>query len=128
MQEQEPVSRYTLRASVHLGCSPAGRRDGPDARRGRHRDGVVGRTAVGHDNVQRSHDAVQIIEQGRKGFGFVEGGDHDPYHRRVIQPARFATIGVKLSNTSNAPATSTRTNAVRVASLDPERIASAKNV
>src|SRR3989441_136050 len=73
-------------------------------------------------------------EDGRVELRHVhDGADHGRTvgasdGRTASQPARRASAGAKLSSTNNAPAIRTRTKALRVASRDPESIASAKNV
>src|SRR5438445_3099755 len=129
VEKQQPLAASRPRSRVHLRRPPPAGRDPARSGRSRRRPCPVRRTAVRHHYVERHGDAAEVREQRGECFGLVDGGDDDADHGRTVsQPARRARAGVKLSATSNPPAINTRTKAPRVASRDPARIASAKNV
>src|SRR6266566_71872 len=128
MEKQQPFALHGPRPGVHLRGSSPGSSEHPSPTRGRRRASRVGRATVRHDDVKRDGDAAQVGEQRGEGPGFVQRGDDDTNHESESAPSRRASAGAKLSSTRRPPAIATRTNAPRVASREPLRIASAKNV
>ena len=80
VEEEEPLAPSRLGPRVELETSPARRRDRPGSRRLRDRGRAVARPAIRHHDVERDHDAPQVVEQQREAGGFVERRDHDADH------------------------------------------------